>query len=98
LHSQGQSPPDGLACRLALGTSLEAMVHRIPQQVNQRLADLLEKCAIQLDLPAVEREVNVLAQLAGCISHVAREPIEDDSCRHHSSREHFVLQVAQEAS
>ena len=68
------------------------MVHRVAQQVQQWLADLVEDGAVQLDLLALDPEVHLLAHLPGQVADHAREAVEDLPHRRHARGHDLALE------
>src|SRR5687768_2924210 len=73
------------------------MIDRVPEQVNQWVADLVEQRAIEFDLPAFDHEVQFLPQGPCRIAHDSWEPIEDLPHRNHAAGEDPALHLADEA-
>ena len=69
-------PSAGLPAARAPFGRLDPVVDRVPDQVHQRIADLVEHRAIELDLLAFDVEPDPLAQVARQIAHQPRKPIE----------------------
>src|SRR2546425_9953634 len=66
----------GLAAAPPLGRRLDAVVHRVAQQVEQRVAQLVQDGAVELDLFALHAERHLLAQFPREIAHQAGEAVE----------------------
>src|SRR2546426_8601678 len=49
----------------SLGQRLDAVIHRVPQQVQQRVSQLVQDRPVELDLLPLDPERDLLAQLAG---------------------------------
>ncbi len=76
---------------------LDAMIGRIPDEVQQRLADLVQDRAIQLDLLAFHVEPDPLAEIARQVPNQPGEPIEDLADRSHPRRNDLALHRGHQA-
>ena len=72
------------------------MVDGVAQQMDDRIADLVEHRPIQLDLLAIDVEGDLLAERLRGVAHETREPIEDLPDGHHSAGHDLVLQIPNE--
>src|SRR5256884_443466 len=79
-----------------LGLGLDAVVHRVPQQVQQRVAELVQDRAVELDFLALDPERDLLAELAGQVTHQTGEPVEHLPHRRHARLDDFRLQLARQ--
>src|SRR6185295_19066567 len=68
----------------------------IPDEMHQRLADLIQDRAVQLDLVAFGIEANLLAQLPRKVAHQARKPLEHLAYRGHAGGEDLSLHAGNE--
>ena len=59
-----------------LGGRLDAVIHRVAEQVQQRVAELVQDRPIELDLLPLDAERHLLPQLAGEIPDEARKTVE----------------------
>ena len=67
------------------------MVCCIPDQVQQRVADLIENGPVELDFPTFHVEADSLPQLTGEIAHESGKALEHLSHRRHPGGEDFAL-------
>src|SRR5207249_856144 len=79
-----------------LGLGLDAVVHRVPQQVQQRVAELVQDRAVELDFLALDPERDLLAELAGQVTHQTGESVEHLPHRRHARLDDFRLQLARQ--
>ena len=70
---------------------LDAVVGRVPDQVQQRVADLVENRAVELDLLAFDVEADALAEVAREVAHQPRKALEHLAHRRHPRRDHLGL-------
>ncbi|GBD28243.1 hypothetical protein HRbin31_00256 [bacterium HR31] len=70
------------------------MVHRVPHQVHQRTADLLDHRPVQLGVLPFQDHLHPLAGPLGQVAHVPREPAEQVLDGEHAGFEDLRLQVA----
>src|SRR6185437_7337260 len=75
---------------------LDAVVRSVAQQVNDRLADLVEHRAIELDLAANQRELDLLAERVRGVADETRETVEHLANRHHAARHDLLVQLGDE--
>jgi len=68
-----------LAGREAGGRGLDAVVERVADEVDDRIAERLHDAAVELGVLAREHELDVLAELRGEVAHEPREAQEDAS-------------------
>ena len=91
-HARG-----GLAGFPAALRGLQAVVDRVPHEVAERVADLLEDAAVELGLLALDDELDLLAQLIREVANDAREAVEDGLDREHPQSGHLVLELARDS-
>ena len=66
-------PSAGFPLRCRSSGSLESVIHRVPQQVEQRIAQFVENGAVELDALPFHLEADLLAKMPGQVPHRARE-------------------------
>src|SRR5262249_21751189 len=76
---------------------LDAMVGRVPDQMQERVTDLVENRPVQLDLLPLHIEPDPLAEVARQIPHQTGEPIEYISNRGHSRGDDLALHPGDES-
>src|SRR6266511_3380042 len=82
---------------LALGRRLDAMVHGVPQQVHERIAQLVEDLPVELDLFAFDAERHLLPQLPRDVAHQPWKTVEHLPHRRHARLNDLVLEIGGEA-
>ena len=70
-------PAAGLPARGAHGGRLDAVVHRVADQVHERLAELVDHRLVDAGALALEDELHLLTLLSREVAHEAREALED---------------------
>ena len=70
------------------------MVARVADHVDQRIADFLDDIAVELDILALDFELDVLARLGGNIAHQPRHLLEGRLERDHAQTHRGFLQIA----
>ena len=86
-----------LARRRPLLRRLDAMIDGVSEQVHHGVADLVEHRAIQLDVFAVDRQLDLFADRARGVTHDAGESVEDLPHRHHATYRDLFAELADEA-
>ena len=72
---------------------LDAVIDGVAQHVQQRVGELLQDRAVELDLGAADLHLDLLAELARDVARGARQPLGDERERRHPHRHHLVVQV-----
>src|SRR6266542_911974 len=83
----------GLAGAPAHLGSLDAVVHRVPHQVEERVADLLDDALVELGLLAGRLEHDLLAQRLGEVANAAADATEGHSNGEHAHGHDPVLET-----
>jgi len=97
-HRRQYDLPFGLlATPPPVGWRLDAVIHRVPQQVQQRIPELVQDGAVELDLLPLDAERDLLPQLAGQVPHQTGKAVEHLPHRRHARLDDFVLQLTREA-
>ena len=89
---EGQLARRGFPQSRPLGQRLDAMIHRVPHQMHERVLDLFENALINLDLGPVHGELDFLPGLARQVVNHFREAGEDGGERQHQSLLHVIQQ------
>ncbi len=76
---------------------LEAVVDGVPQQVDQRLGQLIEHGAVHLEFLALHLHRHLFAELPGEVAHDRRDPLEHLAQRREADMENPVLQRVESA-
>ena len=71
---------------------LDAVVDAVPDQVDERLADLVDDRLVDAGVLALQDQLDVLAGLAGEVAHQAREALEDVADGEHADVHDRLLQ------
>src|SRR3972149_4014560 len=74
----------------------QAMVHRVPQQVDQRIADLIQQRPVQLDVFSFNHEFDLLAEPTRQVADQPGESIEPLPHRGHAGLQDLVLELGGE--
>lgn len=93
LGAQTDGPAGRLAPRQAELLALDAMVHRVADQVQQRIDEVIEDALVELGLGALGDQVHLLTQRGRQIVHQAVEAAEGGADRHHLHAEHAVPEL-----
>ena len=76
---------------------LDAVVHRVPQQVDQRVAQRLQDRAVQFGVPADGLKADFFAGLLRQVAHHARQALEDAVDGQHPRLHDLVLKLGRDA-
>ena len=91
----GRREQDAPLGRLARGDAglggLDPVVGGVPDQVQERIADLVQDRAVELDLLAFDVEPDPLAEVPRQIAHQPGKPLEHLADRGHPRRDHLRL-------
>ena len=86
-------PSSGFPARDPLLGRLDAVIGRVPDQVQQRRPDLVEDRAVELDLASLDVEPDPLAEIAGQVADQPGEPLQHLTDRRHPRRDHLRLHL-----
>ena len=87
----------GLAARRALVRRLDAVHHRVAQQVLERRQHALEHLPVQFAGGAFDDQLGALVGIGGGLAHDARQPLHVALERHHAGAHQSVLQLGDRA-
>ena len=93
LGRENQMAGRGFAEALANLGGLDAMIHRVADQVNQRLGDLLDDFLVELGLAAANLELDFLAEGARQVADRPRERVEHRRDRQHRQLDDVLAQL-----
>ena len=93
----GDAPGLGLALRSARAGILDTVHEGVAQHVLQRRGDSLEHATVELDLPALDAELRLLAEIARRLAHHAMQPLRQAGKRHRAQAHQVLLQLATDA-
>src|SRR5262249_11844918 len=95
---QIQPARGGLAALASLRRGLDAVIDRVPHEVQQRIGDLFHHRLVELGLRSGEDDLHFLAELAAEVAGHAGEAAEGLADRHHAQLErpvaHFLDHLA----
>ena len=86
-------PGAGLAGRFADVGGFQAVIDRVPDHVDERVAQLVDHPLVQLGLLAADLEQDLLARREAEVADDAAEPLEQRADRHHPGVEHALLEA-----
>ena len=92
LRRQDQRRDPRLAGFHALAGRLDPVIEGVSQEMEHRLAHLVEHRAIELDLLPFDLELHLFPQRTGGVTHHSREPLEYLPHRYHPGGHDLVLQ------
>ncbi len=93
---QFEAPLRTLAASDALLRQFDSVIHRIPDDVSQRVLDRLEQASVEFRFLAFHLDQHLLAARRGYIANHARELVKDVADRLHARSHHFFLQFARQ--